>query len=161
MHPAGKRVSHALVHRGDEPLTLGQLVVRAGAAHDPIVDLKFGPVPATIKFRVNVIAMTITLRHRWAVATLAVCALATGCGSKAPSAANVKVCEQAAERYLRCVGETLGPEAQRQAASPDKNGIASCARSQRTVDWYQTKCLPTATCDEFISCTFDLATQQP
>lgn len=93
------------------------------------------------------------------IALLAACALATGCGSKAPSAANVEVCKQAAERYLRCVGETLGPEARQQAAS--KDGIASCARSQRTVDWYQTKCLPRTTCDEFMSCTLDLAMQQP
>lgn len=103
--------------------------------------------------------MTITLRHRWTVATLVVCALGAGCGSKAPSAANMKVCEQAGERYLQCVGETLGPEARRQAAS--KNGVTSCARSQRTVDWYQSKCLPKATCDEFMSCTLDLAMQQP
>ena len=74
--------------------------------------------------------MTITLRHRWTVATLVVGALGIGCGSKPPSAANLKVCEQAAERYLRCVGETLGPEAQRQAdydgcATPGQRTLAS------------------------------------
>ncbi len=87
--------------------------------------------------------------------------LVAGCGSKAPSAANQQICTQAAERYVRCVGEELGPEAQRVAASPDKDGVAACARSQRTVAWYRDKCLPTTTCKAFMDCTLDLAMQEP
>ncbi|MBK9033129.1 MAG: hypothetical protein IPL61_17975 [Myxococcales bacterium] len=103
-------------------------------------------------------------RHRRRIALaplLVVAAVTTACGSKAPSAANQQICEQAAARYVRCVGEELGPEAQRMAASPDKDGVAACARSQRTVDWYRDKCLPTTTCKAFMDCTLDLAMQEP
>lgn len=100
-------------------------------------------------------------RRRARTPLLALVVLAAACGSRAPSAANLEVCKQAAERYLRCVGEVMGPEAQRMAAAPGKDGTTACARSQRTVDWYRGKCLPTATCQEFMSCTLDLAMQEP
>lgn len=87
--------------------------------------------------------------------------VAAACGARAPSAADHQLCQQAADRYVQCVGEVLGPDAQRVAASPDKDGVASCARSARTVAWYRDKCLPMSTCQEFMACTFDLATQAP
>lgn len=100
-------------------------------------------------------------RRRACAPLLALIALAAACGSRPPSAANLEVCTQAAARYLRCVGEVLGPEAQRMAAAPGKDGTTACARSQRTVDWYRDKCLPTATCQAFMACTLELATQAP
>lgn len=105
--------------------------------------------------------MPTTRRICAALPALTLIALATACGTRAPSAVNLEVCKQAAERYLRCVGEVMGPEAQRMAAAPGKDGTAACARSQRTVDWYRGKCLPTATCQEFMACTLDLAMQEP
>ena len=106
--------------------------------------------------------MSLTLPRRRALApTLVAVALVAACGSRAPSAANLEICKQAAERDLRCVGEVMGPDAQRMAAAPGKDGTTACARSQRTVDWYRGKCLPTATCQEFMACTLDLAMQEP
>lgn len=100
-------------------------------------------------------------RRRVALAaTLAAVAVAA-CGSSAPTAANQQLCQQAADRYVQCVGEVMGPDAQRMAASPDKDGVAACARSARTVAWYRDKCLPMSTCKEFMACTLDLAMQEP
>ncbi|MBK9035266.1 MAG: hypothetical protein IPL61_29110 [Myxococcales bacterium] len=55
----------------------------------------------------------------------------------------------------------LGPDAQRLATTPGKDGTAACARSQRIVDWYKDKCLPKVGCQEFMACTLDLAMQEP
>lgn len=72
--------------------------------------------------------------------------LVAACGS---SKENKAVCKKAGERYLQCVGEILGPEMQGMAAKND--GTAACARDDKTVAMYK-KCLPSATCSEFMDC---------
>lgn len=70
------------------------------------------------------------------------------CGSK-PSRKARKVCKQAAEQYVTCIGDLLGPEMAQ--AARNKDGIDACARDERTVEMYRT-CLPRTECGEFLDC---------
>lgn len=85
-------------------------------------------------------------------------ALFAACGSRASDAD--QVCQRAADRYVQCVGELLGPEAKAVASAPEKDGRAACAADPRTVDAYR-KCLPAADCDAFMDCTFAIAAGEP
>jgi hypothetical protein len=80
------------------------------------------------------------------------------CGG--PSAENKEVCQKAHDRYVQCVGETMGEDMKKMVASPEKDGRAACAKSQPTVDAYK-NCLPKTSCDQFMSCVMDLAMQEP
>jgi hypothetical protein len=71
-----------------------------------------------------------------------------------------EVCQKAADRYVQCVGEVLGPEAKTMVSAPEKDGREACAKDDRTVEAYK-KCLPKTTCDEFMDCVMDLAMQEP
>ena len=78
------------------------------------------------------------------------------CGNKEAK----EVCQQAADRYVQCVGEVLGPEAKAMVSAPGKDGREQCAADEKTVEAYK-KCLPKTTCDEFMDCVMDLAMQEP
>lgn len=80
--------------------------------------------------------------------------LAAAC--RRPSKEDRDICDRAATRYVTCVGEILGPEAQKMASSPEKDGREACARDDKTIELYRT-CLPKATCGEFMDCLTDYA----
>ncbi len=82
----------------------------------------------------------------------------TACGGANKEAE--EICQRAADRYTQCVGEVLGDEAKRIVSAPEKDGRAQCAADDRTVQAYK-KCLPMATCDEFMNCTMDIAMATP
>ncbi len=101
------------------------------------------------------------LNRVFVVAVVPVLLLAlSACGDSKPSAENTKICKQAAKRYVTCTEETLGKGAADMVRSK-KGGIEACAKSQRTVDWYKNKCLPTKNCKKFMDCTMELASQAP
>jgi hypothetical protein len=77
--------------------------------------------------------------------------LAAAAACHRPSKEDRDICDRAATRYVTCVGEILGPEAQRIASSPEKDGRDACARDEKTIDLYRT-CLPKTACDEFMDC---------
>lgn len=77
----------------------------------------------------------------------------SACGSNAE---NREICDRARDRYIQCVGEVLGDEAQRLVSSPAKDGREQCAGDQRTVDAYK-QCLPKDSCTEFMDCVVDIA----
>lgn len=60
-----------------------------------------------------------------------------------------KVCAEAGEKYASCVAEILGPEMAAMARS--KDGVAACARDDKTVAMYK-KCLPETDCRKFMDC---------
>lgn len=100
------------------------------------------------------------LRILWLLVGSLFVAFPSGCGSDKPSAENMKICEQAAKRYITCTEEVMGKEMADMARSK-KGGVEACARSQRTVDWYRDKCLPAPDCEKFMECTMELAMQAP
>ena len=85
--------------------------------------------------------------------------LVPACDDK-PDAHSTKICEQAAERYVTCTEETMGKKAADMVRSK-KGGVEVCAKDERTVSFYEDKCLPTPDCDAFMSCVLDLAMQDP
>lgn len=92
---------------------------------------------------------------RLVLGTLVIAALA-GCGDKVDPEKK-KICEQAADRYVACVKEIMGPEMAAQADS--KRDIAACAKDDRTVKAYQV-CMPKDGCDAFMDCVMDIAMGQ-
>lgn len=89
-------------------------------------------------------ALSILILMMSAAVTLA------GCGSKNAQ----QTCEQAADTYVRCIGEVLGPEAG--AMVNDKRDIAACAGDSQTVAMYEA-CLPKEGCEQFMDCLDDYA----
>ena len=85
--------------------------------------------------------------------------LALAACTKASSEAK-EICQQASDRYVQCVGEVLGPEAKALVSAPEKDGREQCAKDPRTVDAYK-KCLPKASCDEFMSCVMTSRCSSP
>jgi hypothetical protein len=75
-------------------------------------------------------------------------------GAQAPAAEAVATCERAADRYISCIGEMLGPGAKELAAR--KRDIQSCARDSKTVVMYE-QCLPKTDCQSFLDCMTDYA----
>jgi hypothetical protein len=82
--------------------------------------------------------------------------LPVACGG----AGSTEICKQAAERYIACTEEIMGKEFADLARSKT-GGVEACAESQRTVDWYNNKCLPKKDCKAFMDCTLELAMQEP
>ncbi len=78
--------------------------------------------------------------------------LLAACGG---SKENKQICQKASTRYLQCVGEILGPEGRALAARTGEN-IDACAKDDKTVAMYR-KCLPSATCSQFMDCMTDYA----
>ena len=64
------------------------------------------------------------------------------------------VCKQASAKYLGCVKQLLGPEAEQMARA--KEDIAACARDDKTVGMYR-KCLAETDCKQFEDCISDYA----
>ena len=85
------------------------------------------------------------MSNRWVVLAL----LAAGCGSKARA-----TCEKALVRYETCVREVFGKGA---AAMSDRQptDVDGCAKDEPTVAMYD-RCLPSATCTEFMDCILDV-----
>ena len=65
-------------------------------------------------------------------------------------------CEQAADRYVTCMGELLGPSGKEVAAS--KRDVESCTRDPKTVAMYE-HCLPKSGCEPFLNCMTDYASK--
>lgn len=86
--------------------------------------------------------------------------LFAACGG--PSKENKEVCQKGYDRYVQCVGEIMGPEMQKMASQPGKDGRDACAKDQRTVDAYK-KCFANsdASCKTFMDCVMDIAMADP
>jgi Cys-rich protein (TIGR04453 family) len=93
------------------------------------------------------------------IAVIAI-ALVAACGG--PSKENKEVCQKGYDRYVQCIGETMGKEMQKMVASPEKDGRDQCAKDQRTVDAYK-KCFANSdtSCQAFMDCVMDIAMADP
>ena len=84
-------------------------------------------------------------------------ALLSAPGCKGSGGADAKkICQEAADKYGRCIGEVLGPEAEAYVSRPEKDGRALCAADPMTVEMYR-ECLPKAGCEDFMKCLTDYA----
>ncbi len=69
-----------------------------------------------------------------------------GCKSSAE-----KLCQRAADRYEKCVGEKLGADLQKMVHDEATAGVAACAADDKTVAMYE-ECIDKPSCDAFDEC---------
>jgi hypothetical protein len=69
-----------------------------------------------------------------------------GCKSSAE-----KLCQRAADRYEKCVGEKLGADLQKMVHDEATAGVAACAADDKTVAMYE-QCIDKPSCDAFDDC---------
>ena len=67
-----------------------------------------------------------------------------------------KVCVDAADRYVECVGEVLGPEMQATVKAKGRSGVKECSKDERAQKAY-TICLAKPDCEAFMDCTMSIA----
>lgn len=75
-----------------------------------------------------------------------------GCSDK--RTAEEKICREAIDRYIWCVGEILDEGMAAQASSKRNERIKACAQDEKIREKYQV-CLPEKGCAAFMDCLID------